>query len=71
MLIGKTKKENIGRKVRSIYCIYFLLCINCDKELQGSYKNPSQLARHHDSLDNRDWKYWCFLLSCFLSGSKQ
>ena len=32
--------------------IYVLLCINCDKEGQGSYENPSQpaseLARHHD-----------------------
>ena len=31
----KTKKEYFERKVKCINCIYVLLCINCDKELQG------------------------------------
>ena len=67
MLLGKTKKENLRQKVKCVYCIHVLLCINCDEEWQASYENPSQPARH----DNDAWKYWYFLLSCFLSGSKQ
>ena len=31
MLLGKTKKEYFGRKVKCICCIYVLLCINCDE----------------------------------------
>ena len=46
MLLGKTKKEYFGRKVKCIYCIYVLLCINCDEEWQGSYENPRQPAEH-------------------------
>ena len=41
MLLGKTKNEYFGRKVKCICCIYVLLCINCDEEWQGSYENPS------------------------------
>ena len=54
MLLGKTKKEYFGQKVKCVYYIYVLLCIKCDEEWQGSYENPSQpsswlqLARHHD-----------------------
>ena len=48
MLLGERKKEYFGRKVTCIYCIYVLLCINCDKEWQEPYENPIQLARHYD-----------------------
>ena len=68
MLLGKTKKEYFGRKSKWIYCIYVLLYINCDEEWQGTCENPTQPARNHD---NGAWKYWCLLLSCFLSGSKE
>ena len=44
MLLGKTKKEYFGRKVKCISWIYVLLCINCDEKWQGSYENPSQSA---------------------------
>ena len=61
-------RKYFGQKVKCIYCIYVLLSIMCDKEWQRSYENPSLPDRHHDS---DAWKYWCFLLSCFLRGSEQ
>ena len=42
MLLGETKKEYFGWKVKFICCIYVLLCIKRDEEWQGSYENPSQ-----------------------------
>ena len=68
MLLGKTKKDYFGWKVKCIYCIYVLLYINSDEEWQGSYENPGEPARYND---NDAWKYWSFLLYSFLSGSKQ
>ena len=49
LLLGKTKKEYFGKKVKYICCIYVLLCINCYKEWQGSYENPSLPAKYHDN----------------------
>ena len=54
MLLGKAEKEYFGWKVKE-----------SDGEWQGSYENPSQPARYHG---NDAWKYWRFLLPCFLSG---
>ena len=48
IFLGERKKEYFGRKVTCIYCIYVLLCINCDREWQEPYENPSQLARHYN-----------------------
>ena len=68
MLLGKIKKEYFAWKVKCIYCIYVLICVNWDEEWQVSYENPSQPSRYHH---NDAGKYWCFFLSCFLSVSKQ
>ena len=50
ILLGKTKKEYFGRKVKFIYYIYVLLWINCGEEWQGSYENSSQPTRYHDNV---------------------